>query len=129
MLLIGAAGGRTSFNTAHTPLRSMPSPPSYTTCMPGTLAEIASQKKKIVMKTLSTMYKGERVVELFEDINLPKDMAVLVVIPEQEDEKEADIDEMVWLRAAAANTAFDFLKEPEEDIYTLADGRPFCDPG
>jgi len=23
------------------------------------------------MKTLSTIYKGERVVELFEDINLP----------------------------------------------------------
>jgi len=31
------------------------------------------------------------------------------------------IDEMEWLRAAAANPAFDFLKEPEEDIYTLAD--------
>lgn len=52
-------------------------------------------------------------------------MAVLVVIPEQEDEKEADIDEVEWLRAAAVNPAFDFLKEPEEDIYTLADGRPF----
>jgi len=35
------------------------------------------------MKTLSATYKGERVVELFEDINLPKDIAVLVVIPEQ----------------------------------------------
>ena len=32
-------------------------------------------------------------------------------IPEQ-----ADIDEMEWLWAAAANPAFDFLKEPEEDI-------------
>ena len=38
------------------------------------------------MKTLSAIYKGERVVELFEDIDLPKDIAVLVVIPEQEDE-------------------------------------------
>ena len=40
------------------------------------------------MKTLSAIYKGQRVVELFEDINLPKDIVVLVVIPEQEDERE-----------------------------------------
>jgi len=39
--------------------------------------------------------------------------------------EEADVDEIEWLRAAAANPAFDFLKAPEEDIYTLADGRPF----
>lgn len=43
--------------------------------------------------------------------------------------EEADIDEMEWLKAAAANPAFDFLKEPEEDIYTLSDGRPFNDKG
>jgi len=36
-------------------------------------------------------------------------------------------DEKEWLRAAASNPAFDFLKEPEEDIYTLADGKPFDD--
>ena len=40
------------------------------------------------MKTLSAIYKGQRVVELFEDINLPKNIVVLVVIPEQEDERE-----------------------------------------
>ena len=36
-------------------------------------------------------------------------------------------DEKEWLRAAAHNPAFDFLKEPEEDVYTLADGKPFDD--
>lgn len=36
-------------------------------------------------------------------------------------------DEIEWLRAAAQNPAFDSLREPEEDIYTLADGRPFQD--
>jgi Uma2 family endonuclease len=30
-----------------------------------------------------------------------------------------------WLRASASNPAFDFLKDPEEDIYTLEDGMPF----
>ncbi len=32
--------------------------------------------------------------------------------------------EMEWLQAAARNPAFDFLKDPEEDIYSLADGKP-----
>jgi len=40
------------------------------------------------MKTLSAIYKGQRVIELFEDINLPKDIVVLVVVPEQDDERE-----------------------------------------
>jgi hypothetical protein len=43
--------------------------------------------------------------------------------------EEADIDEIAWLRAAGSSPALDFLKEPEEEIYTLADGRPFHDQG
>ena len=54
----------------------------------------------------------------------PIRVRVIILLP-----READIDEMEWLRAAASNPAFDFLKEPEEDIYTLADGRPFYDQG
>ncbi|MGA9382421.1 MAG: tetratricopeptide repeat protein [Phormidium sp.] len=38
-----------------------------------------------------------------------------------------EIDEEEWLNAAANNPVFDFLKDPEEDIYTLADGKPFND--
>lgn len=38
-----------------------------------------------------------------------------------------DIDEKEWLRSASVNPAFDFLKEPEEDIYTHSDGKPFHD--
>ena len=40
------------------------------------------------MKTISAIYKGDRVLELLEDISLPKDMEVLVIIPEQNYEKE-----------------------------------------
>ena len=36
-------------------------------------------------------------------------------------------DETEWLRAAARNPAFDLLSNPEEDIYSLEDGRPFYD--
>jgi uncharacterized protein (DUF433 family) len=43
--------------------------------------------------------------------------------------EDSAISETEWLHAAAANPAFDFLKDPEEDIYTLSDGRPFYDEG
>jgi hypothetical protein len=52
----------------------------------------------------------------------PSRVRVIILIPD-----ETDIDEKEWLQAAASNPAFDFLKEPEEDIYTLADGKPFYD--
>ena len=52
----------------------------------------------------------------------PTRVRVIVLLPE-----EADIDEKEWLRAASTNPAFDFLKAPEEDVYSLSDGRPFHD--
>lgn len=54
----------------------------------------------------------------------PSRVRVIILVTEQ---VEADIDEKEWLRAAANNPAFDFLKDPEEDIYTLDDGEPFRD--
>ena len=42
---------------------------------------------------------------------------------------EEDAEEKEWLRAAATSSAFDFLKDPEEDVYTSEDGRPFGDQG
>ena len=36
-------------------------------------------------------------------------------------------DEVEWLHAAARNPAFAFLREPQEDIYTLDDGQPFTE--
>lgn len=47
-----------------------------------------------------------------------------ILIPDQ-----ADIDEREWLQAATTNPAFDFLKEPEEEIYTPTDGKPFAEQG
>ena len=42
--------------------------------------------------------------------------------------EESDLNEIEWLRAAATNPAFDFLKNPQEEIYTLADGDRFVNP-
>lgn len=36
-----------------------------------------------------------------------------------------EIEEAAWLRAAARNPAFAFLDDPEEDVYTATDGKPF----
>ena len=54
----------------------------------------------------------------------PTRVRVIILLPE-----DSDISETEWLQAAAANPAFDFLKDPEEDIYTLSDRRPFYDGG
>jgi hypothetical protein len=54
----------------------------------------------------------------------PSRVSVIILIPEA-----TDLDEAEWLHGAATNPAFDFLKAPEEDIYTLADGEPFRDEG
>jgi hypothetical protein len=49
-----------------------------------------------------------------------------VLFPEEHKE---EISESEWLYAAAVNPAFDFMKDPGQDIYTLADGKPFDDQG
>lgn len=54
----------------------------------------------------------------------PARVRVLVLVDDA-----AEADEREWLAAAAANPAFGFLKDPQEDIYTLADGKRFRDQG
>ncbi len=55
-------------------------------------------------------------------ISGPVRVRILVLYPLSE-----EWDEMEWLQAAARSPAFAFLSDPEEDIYTLADGEPFHD--
>ena len=50
----------------------------------------------------------------------PIRVRVIVLYPRTDDWDEAE-----WLHAAARNPAFESLHEPEEDIYSLADGKPF----
>lgn len=47
---------------------------------------------------------------------------VIVLVPD-----DNDVDEQLWLKAAAANPAFDFLKDAKEDIYSVHDGKPYGD--
>lgn len=62
------------------------------------------------MKALSAIYKGNRIVELFEDVDFPEDMEVLVVIPERDDER-------TWRRQlqSASEVVFAKLWDNKED--------------
>jgi len=44
-----------------------------------------------------------------------------------DDNSTVDEEEQLWLNAVSLNPAFDFLKEPEENIYSMNDGEPFND--
>lgn len=55
-------------------------------------------------------------------IHGPSAVRVIVLI-----ENSDEIEEQSWLRAASTSPAFEFLRDQEEDIYTLSDGKPFND--
>jgi hypothetical protein len=83
---------------------------------------------EITMKAIETTGTVDEQRRLLLDEPLPiagpSRVRVIILVTE-----ETDIDEKEWLRAASTNPAFDFLKEPEEDVYTLSDGKPFHDQG
>ena len=65
-------------------------------------------------------------LHLDEPVNsLPAGRVRVILLRPDRSEREDE----EWLQAAATNPAFDFLKDPEEDIYTAADGMPFRDEG
>ncbi len=55
-------------------------------------------------------------------ISGPMQVRVIVLYPIDDEWNETE-----WLQAAARNPVFEFLNDPEEDIYSLADGEPFHD--
>ncbi len=61
-------------------------------------------------------------------INTPsplKENEVKVIIMYTENDEMAE--EQIWLKSISNNSAFDFLKDPEEDIYSLNYGKPLHD--
>ncbi len=59
----------------------------------------------------------------------PGRVRLIVLFATPAHDREAIAEEREWLHAAATNAAFDFLKDPVEDIYTASDGIPFHDAG
>ena len=54
---------------------------------------------------------------------LNKSVRILILFNE-ELESIDEIDENLWLKSISQNSAFNFLNDSEEDIYSLTDGNP-----
>jgi hypothetical protein len=82
------------------------------------------------LRAIETTGVVETRQQLKLDVPLPAAVSsrvrIIVLFPEETYQESSEAE---WLYAAATNSALDFLKEPAEDIYTLADGRPFDDKG
>ena len=53
-----------------------------------------------------------------------QNVRVIILVEDSSDDVD---DEKLWLNAVSSFPAFDFLKEPEENIYSIKDGEPFND--
>lgn len=75
---------------------------------------------------------GERVLVVKEGgsasmamgVDKPPANVVIVGIIDDVYLLDDDFAEEEWTKDATSSSVFDFLKDPEEDIYTLDDGRP-----
>ncbi len=77
------------------------------------------------MKAIETTGKIDKEGVLHLDAPLEmkdRTVKVIVLIPE-----EVEIEEQEWLDAISQNSAFDFLQDEKEDIYSPNDGKPFHD--
>jgi hypothetical protein len=53
-------------------------------------------------------------------ISGPKKVRIIVLYSSDDGCEEED-----WFQSATHNPAFEYLKDPEEDIYSIEDGKPF----
>lgn len=63
-------------------------------------------------------------IQIDEPLPIDVSRRVRVIVLYSNDD---EIDEKEWLQAASKNSAFDFLNDSDEDIYTLEDGKPIED--
>ncbi|MCW0484123.1 hypothetical protein [Gaoshiqia sediminis] len=77
------------------------------------------------MKAIEIKSKTDNSGHLRIDFPLnKKDCNVRLLILIEEDYATND-EEQLWMESVTKNPAFDFLKEPQEDIYKSTDGEPF----
>lgn len=79
------------------------------------------------MKALEVKTKTDNNGHLKVDIPLNvKNHNVRLLILMNENEDIVD-DEKLWLYSVKNNPSFDFLNDPEEDVYSINDGKPVSD--
>ena len=77
------------------------------------------------IKELKCKTDKDGFLKLEEEIGWTDTKVRIFVLLEEEVEEQED--EKFWLKSLSNNPAFDFLNDPEEDIYSLKDGEPFND--
>jgi len=79
------------------------------------------------MRAIEINSRTDKFGHLNIDYKLNKsDLDVRVLILVDDDYPEIE-EEKLWMSSISKNPAFDFLSEPEEDIYSHKDGEPFDD--
>ncbi len=51
----------------------------------------------------------------------------IIILMEEDETGPPGGEEQEWLSAMSTNPAFDFLKDEQEDIYSITDGKPLND--
>ena len=75
------------------------------------------------MKAIELISKTDQQGHLKIDYHLDKKESDVRVIILYDDHNEIE-EETLWLKSISKNPAFDYLREPTENIYTLSDGEP-----
>lgn len=86
--------------------------------LPKLVNRVTESRERIVIEQEG---KATAAIITYDDLRRLETLEAVVL-------KKAKQEELERLKAAIRNSAFNFLKDPEEDIYTLADGKPFYDP-
>ncbi len=68
---------------------------------------------------IKTRTNKEGRLSLDFQLNQPDKKVRLLILLENDEETQ----EEAWLKAVSSNPAFDFLKEADEDLYTVNDGE------
>ena len=79
------------------------------------------------MKAIEINARTDKFGNLRLDYPLNKKDSVVRVIILLEEKSEEVEEEKRWLYSVQNNPAFDFLYDPEEDIYSQTDGEPIND--
>jgi hypothetical protein len=82
-----------------------------------------SRPKRAIETTGTIDIQHQLVLDEPLQVEVPTRVRVIILIPDE------DIDEKDWVKTAANDRSFEFLKDSAEDIYTLSDGSPFDNKG
>ena len=73
------------------------------------------------LETVGTIDKKGHLI-LSKPLELRNKVVKIIVLIADDDDT---IENEEWLAALSKNSIYNFLKDDEEDIYTLSDGKPF----